>query len=218
MALQKIVLDPKTKPLFSIIILHGLGADGYDFHDVAIQLQQTLPQPTRFVLPHAKRWPVTINGGMSMPAWYDMKSLDHPRDIGWNSFDDSSEEIQKLIQEQIDDGISAEKIILAGFSQGGVMAIHCARNFPKKIKGIIALSTYLVEKPEIEIPSENKKIPIFMAHGNSDPIIPIEIGKKSADTLKSDGHPITWKQYPMPHSLCMEEIQDILNWIKNIMD
>lgn len=213
MALQKIELNPETTPTHSIIILHGLGADGNDFLPVAEQLQRQLPSPTRFVLPHAKKWPITINVGMTMPAWYDMKSLDHPRDIGWESFNDSVAEINNLIENEINNGIEPEKIILAGFSQGGVMALYTAKYYNQRLGGIIALSTYFIENPTSNNNNVMHPYPIFMGHGISDPIIPLEIGKQSADTLKNFGHTLTWKEYPMPHSVCTDEINDILKWL-----
>ena len=218
MALETIELNPEQEPTHSIIVLHGLGADGNDFYPVAQQLQGQLKSPTRFVLPNAKKWPITINGGMNMPAWYDMKSLEHPRDIGWDSFEDSYKEISSLIKGEIENGISPENIFIAGFSQGGVMALFTTISYPEKLGGIIALSTYWIQNNDLSIEASNHKYSIFMGHGLSDPIIPLEIGKQSASELTSMGHDVTWKQYPMPHSVCMDEINDILHWLKSIND
>ena len=200
----------------SVIWLHGLGADGYDF--VSIVAELNLPN-IRFILPHAPSMPVTINNGYVMPAWYDL----HGTDIG--SVEDeaginqSQLYINTLIANEMMLGIAAEKIVLAGFSQGGAIALHTGLRYPQKLAGIMALSTYVPLKSKLETQAHeaNKKTPIFMAHGTLDEIISLATCQVSLKLLQNHQYSITWRQYNMAHSLCAEEIDDIRRFLTDVL-
>ncbi len=206
--LEKIIINPTKQPLASVIWMHGLGADGHDFEPVVHALN--LPQ-VRFILPHAPYRPVTLNNGYEMRAWYDIIGL------GGNSPQDEmgikamQSQIDALIADELAAGISADRILLAGFSQGGAMALHTALRYPTSLAGILALSTYLPLRPLLkqEKTIENQHIPIFMAHGTFDQIISLETAQLSAKSLEENGYRIDWKTYAMAHSVCDEEINDI---------
>lgn len=206
--LEKIIINPTKQPLASVIWMHGLGADGHDFEPVVHALN--LPQ-VRFILPHAPYRPVTLNNGYEMRAWYDIIGL------GGNSPQDEmgikamQSQIDALIADELAAGISADRILLAGFSQGGAMALHTALRYPTSLAGILALSTYLPLRPLLkqEKTVENQHIPIFMAHGTFDQIISLETAQLSAKSLEENGYRIDWKTYAMAHSVCDEEINDI---------
>jgi phospholipase/carboxylesterase len=200
----------------SIIWLHGLGADGHDFADVVEALQ--LPK-VRFILPHAPHRPVTISGGYVMRAWYDLFGLgiDSPQDE--NGIRETQRLIESLIAQEQQRGIAAERIILAGFSQGGAIALHTALRYPQRLAGVLALSTYLPLKPllAIEKHEANRDLPIFMAHGTFDNVISLEVCEVSANLLRQQGYPVAWHEYPMAHSVCVEELADIRNFVCDIL-
>lgn len=199
----------------SVIWLHGLGADGHDFAPIVEQLD--LPN-VRFILPHAPLMPVTVNNGYMMPAWYDLYGLSigsHEDEAGIKV---SQKYINSLIELEIEKGVPANRIVMAGFSQGGAIALHTALRYPQKLAGIIALSTYLPLKSQInEVDSANSAIPIFMAHGVYDDVISLETCKISFNLLQSRQIPITWHQYNMAHSVCAEEIDDIRRFLKQVL-
>lgn len=200
----------------SVIWLHGLGADGYDFAPVVAKL--SLPN-IRFILPHAPSMPVTINNGYIMPAWYDL----HGTSIG--SIEDeagiikSQHYINELIENEISLGIPAQKIVLAGFSQGGAIALHTGLRYPHKLAGIMALSTYVPLKTKLadEAHDANKHIPIFMAHGELDEVISLATCQISLKLLQHLQYSVTWRQYNMAHALCAEEIEDIRRFLINVL-
>lgn len=200
----------------SVIWLHGLGADGYDFEPIVAALN--LPN-IRFILPHAPSMPVTINNGYVMPAWYDL----HGTTIG--SIEDEAGIIQSqhyvntLIEKEIMLGIPAEKIVLAGFSQGGAIALHTGLRYPQKLAGIMALSTYVPLKNKLELQAHqaNKQIPILMAHGIFDEIISLATCQISLKLLQDLQYSVTWRQYDMAHSLCAEEIDDIRRFLTDVL-
>ena len=199
-----------------VIWLHGLGADGHDFEPIVPQLRLPADLPVRFVFPHAPEMPVTAFGGQRARAWFDFDpggSADLP---GLNK---SVRQIGDLIQDEIDSGIPAERILLAGFSQGGVLAFHTALYYPKRLAGILALSTFLVEGENLgaEKAAVNAKIPILMCHGQQDVVLPMELGKSAYTALKSAGYTVEWLEYPMGHEVCLEEIQDISRWLQSVL-
>lgn len=200
----------------SVIWLHGLGADGHDFEPIVNEL--TLEHSIRFIFPHAPSMPVTINNGMVMPAWYDIRSsqIDQAQDA--TGIKKSQQSILALIENEIERGIDSKNIILAGFSQGGAIALHTALRYEKPLAGIMALSTYLPlsETVENEVNSANKSISILLAHGKHDPVIPITIASTSNAQLEKLNYAAEFKAYPMEHSVCPEEINDISNWINAI--
>ena len=203
----------------SVIWLHGLGADGHDFEPIVPELQLPARMNVRFVFPHAPARPVTINGGMSMRAWYDIITLDRNGPQDQAGIRQSSELLCQLIEREHDRGVAYERIILAGFSQGGAIASHTALRFEHRLAGLMALSTYLplVETLEEEVinnpQSQDRGLPIFMAHGSFDPMLPMAMGSGSRDVLEKIGYSVEWHDYPMAHAVCLEEIQDIRSWL-----
>jgi len=197
----------------SIIWLHGLGADGHDFEPIVDEL--TLTRNIRFIFPHAPSMPVTINNGLTMPAWYDIKAaqIDNQQDdVGIKK---SQQSILALIEREIERGVNSTNIILAGFSQGGAIALHTGLRFDKPLAGIMALSTYvpLMETVENEMNEANKNTPILVAHGKYDQIIPLSLALQSNAFLNNLNYSTEFNQYEMEHSVCPEEIDKISDWI-----
>jgi phospholipase/carboxylesterase len=213
--LHNIELDPAHPPLGSVLWLHGLGADGHDFVPIVSELHLSPELPLRFIFPHAPLRPVTINNGYVMRAWFDIAGVPLDQQIDEAGIARSVTLVNQWIEEEIERNIPANKIILAGFSQGAVIALHAGLRYPKKLGGIIALSGALpaFEKLFAEKSPANDSTPIFMAHGVEDAVIPILLGQASADLLKKQGYPLTWRSYPMAHSVCKEETQDISKWL-----
>lgn len=200
----------------SVIWLHGLGADGHDFEPIVNEL--TLTQNIRFIFPHAPEMPVSINNGMIMPAWYDIKAaqIDSLQDkIGIKQSQDS---VLALITREIERGVKSENLILAGFSQGGAIALHTALRYEKSLAGIMGLSTYLPLADTVanEINNANKNTPVFLAHGIHDPIVPFQLATNTQATLNQLGYTVELKKYEMEHSVCIEEVEDISNWINSV--
>jgi len=205
-----IEVETGANPVASVIWLHGLGADGHDFEPIVPELR--LPKPVRFVFPHAPIRPVTLNNGMRMRAWYDIARL------GGGPEDEAGiRESQKLLE----DLIRKEKqpVVLAGFSQGGAIALQTALRYPQRLAGVLALSTYLPlsTKVSLERTKENQDVPIFMAHGTHDDIIPISRAKISREILEQQGYQVEWHEYPMPHSVCPQEIADISAFLSRLL-
>ncbi|HEX5538325.1 MAG TPA: alpha/beta fold hydrolase [Methylophilaceae bacterium] len=200
----------------SVIWLHGLGANGHDFVPVVEQLK--LPN-IRFILPHAPQRPVSINGGYVMPAWYDLFGLeiDSPQDE--TGIRATQQSIKALITQERQRGIAAERIILAGFSQGGAIALHTALRYPQRLAGVLALSTYLPLKPLLatEKSVANAGLPIFIGHGTFDTVISPEVCQISANLLSKHGYAVEWHQYAMAHSVCMEEVDDIRDFLIRVL-
>ena len=211
--LPHITLETGDSPQHSIIWLHGLGADGEDFVPVAEQMP--LPVAVRYIFPHAPMQPVTINGGYVMRAWYDIIGTDIGSQQDEAGIRDSQTAIEKLIAQEQQRGIETHNIYLAGFSQGGAIALFTGLRHAEKLGGIIALSTYLPLSRTLaqEASAANRDLPIFMAHGNADPIVPYALGQSSAQKLKDQGYRLDWHEYSMPHSVCMEEIGDLAAWL-----
>jgi phospholipase/carboxylesterase len=213
--LPHIVLDRGNAPVHSIIWLHGLGADGADFVDVAEMIN--LPVAMRYIFPHAPKNPVTINGGFIMRSWYDIAEIDIAANQDAAGIHASQVEIEKFIAHEISRGIAVENIFLAGFSQGGAIALHTGLRHAAKLGGIIALSTYLplADTFSKEVSLSAKKTPIFFGHGKHDSVVPYALGKQSFDTLKHHGLQIEWHEYAMQHSVNADEISDIERWISS---
>ena len=210
-----IVLDSSSPPTFAVIWLHGLGADGHDFVPLVPELRLPESLAIRFVFPHARLRPVTINNGYVMRAWYDIKALAIDGVEDEAGIRESENELRRYIREQHDAGIATSRIVIAGFSQGGAIALHTVLRYPQRLAGVLALSTYLPLRNTL--PSEasraNKDVPILMCHGSRDPIVPIELGELSRDALRAQGHDVRWKTYPMQHEVCAAEISDIAAWL-----
>jgi len=199
----------------AVIWLHGLGADGHDFEPVVPELQLA-DIPVRFIFPHAPIQPVTINGGMHMRAWYDIRSPQLQQDEDESGIRRSQALLENLIAREGERGIPGQRIILAGFSQGGAIALQTGLRHAEPLGGILALSTYLplVGSLEKERNEANYTIPIMMAHGRFDPIVPLSLAEDSRYFLQQAGYQVEWSVYPMQHQVCMEEIQDISAWLR----
>ena len=204
----------RDEPQGSVIWLHGLGADGHDFEPIVRELQLPAEFGLRFVFPHAPMRPVTINGGMTMRAWFDILSLDRGGLVDEAGVRASTGMLEDLIQREQDRGIDASKIVVAGFSQGGAIAIHAALRSKQVLAGLMALSTYLPLASSLE--DQSGKLPVFMAHGTFDPVLPMGLGRESADCLSALGLDVEWHEYPMAHAVCAEEIADIRRWLLSV--
>jgi len=208
-----------ASPLYSVIWLHGLGADGHDFESIVPELTLNNAAQINFIFPNAPIQAVTINDGMEMRSWYDILDASLDREVAVDDIYASSTQLEQLIQREIENGIKAENILLAGFSQGGVIALHTGLRYPQKLAGILALSTYLptTEQLQTERASANNDTFIFMAHGSMDPVVHPHIAKQAFSHLKAMDYPVCWHEYPMQHSLCMEEIADISHFINKVL-
>jgi phospholipase/carboxylesterase len=209
--LPALVIEPEGPHQATIVWLHGLGADGHDFESIGAQLGLPEPLGVRFVLPHAPRRPVTVNGGYVMRAWYDIAGSDLNRLPDEAGIRESVQAVNRLIAREIENGIRPDKIIVAGFSQGGVIALEAATRHPERVAGAIVLSGYLA-LPD-QLPAAGPPLPIFMAHGTEDPIVPYALGQASSQVLRTKGYPVEWRSYEMSHSVCWEEIGDIRSWL-----
>jgi len=217
--LEKVIVETGENPDASIIWLHGLGADGHDFEPIVPELGLSKDIAVRFIFPHAPAIPVTINNGYIMPAWYDFKQTDLGIKHDEKGISRSARQVQLLIEQQEMHGIAPNRIILAGFSQGGAMAIHCGLRQAEPLAGIMALSSYLLipDRMEDEIKPATCSTPIFMAHGVNDPVVPYTAGEASCRKLETAGCHIEWHSYPMEHHVCPQEIKDIGLWISEIL-
>ncbi|MBN9696703.1 MAG: alpha/beta fold hydrolase [Zoogloea sp.] len=218
--LPAVEIQTGPSPTHSVIWLHGLGADGHDFEPVIDEFDTDRLPFTRFIFPHAPTRPVTINGGYVMRAWYDIVSSDFStRREDPAGVHESAALIEALIARENERGIPDSRIVLAGFSQGGAIALHTALRHPRRLAGVLALSTYLplADTLTAEASEANAKTPIFMAHGLGDPVIPCDFSQASADLLKAAGYPLEWRTYPMDHSLCLEEVQDLELWLSHVL-
>ena len=202
----------------SIIWLHGLGADGYDFEPIVGELNLT--RNVRFIFPHAPQMPITINNGMVMPAWFDIKEIKIDSQQDESGIKKSQQSILALIEKEIQNGIKSENIILAGFSQGGAIALHTALRYAHPLAGIMGLSTYLplADTLDKELNDANKTTPIFLAHGTHDSVIPVQLASDTNSYLHKLNCPTELKIYPMEHSLCPDEIDDISNWVNQVFN
>lgn len=214
--LEFIQKDTGTDPRHAVIWLHGLGADGHDFEPIVPELGLSGTTPVRFIFPHAPAQPVTINGGMVMRAWYDITAMDLSAAVDTDGIERSAEHLRRLVRATVDSGIVPERIFLAGFSQGGVIALHTGLPYGERLAGIIALSTYVAvpEAVQQSAGAANEDTPIFMAHGRYDPVIPCPLGEKSRDFLLNEGYPVEWHEYPMQHSVYPDEIRDLADWLR----
>lgn len=218
--LDFIEINPQAKPTAAIIWLHGLGADGHDFEPIVPELHLPKTLPVRFIFPHAPKRAVSINFGMVMPAWYDIMDVAGLHKVNADDILASSRQLKDVMQAEIQKGLPPERIILAGFSQGGTIALHTGLRYDRKLAGIMALSTCLpaADQPSDEYVAANRDISIFMAHGTRDPMIPIEKAIETRDALKRLEYNIRWQEYPMDHSVCHEEIQHIRSWIMAVLE
>lgn len=217
--LETLEIETAPEPAHAVIWLHGLGADGNDFAPIVPELKLADAPAIRFVFPHAPIQPVTINGGMAMRSWYDIRNADLAQREDAQGILQSQEAVRALIQRENERGVATHNIVLAGFSQGCAMTLQTGLRHPQKLAGLVALSGYL-PLPDT-LPAErspaNQDTPIFMAHGAQDPVVPLQRAQQSCALLQELGYSVDWKTYPMPHSVCLEEINDIAAFLKQVL-
>lgn len=211
------ILQPPHTADASVIWLHGLGADRYDFLPVAEMLQERLAT-TRFILPQAPTRPVTINGGWSMPSWYDILAMSPARAIDHTQLEASADQVIALIEAERESGIAAERIVLAGFSQGGAVVLHTAfLRYAETLGGVLALSTYAPTfSDEMLLTDTKRQLPVLCLHGKFDDVVTPDMGRAAHDRLHACGVPVQWRDYPMAHEVLPEEIRDIADWLSQL--
>jgi phospholipase/carboxylesterase len=211
-------LEPPVDASAAVVWLHGLGADGHDFAGIVPQLG-LFDAPVRFVFPHAPQRPVTINQGYVMRAWYDIAAPDLTQRQDTEGIRASERQVGELVARERARGIAAERIVLAGFSQGGAIALHTALRHSERLAGVLALSTYLplAERTAGELHPANCELAVWMGHGLHDPVIPLEHAERSRDALRAMGCAVEWHTYPMPHSVSIEEVADIAAWLRRVL-
>lgn len=216
---EAIVVEPKVSTDACVIWMHGLGADGYDFADVVPSLKLPHDHRIRFIFPHAPSIPVTINGGYVMPAWYDIQAIDIGALQDSKGIHRSAGQIEEMVKQLIAQGVQSQRIMLIGFSQGGAMALHTALRFGESLAGVAALSAYLPLHDQLknEIDKANSQVPIFMAHGLEDNVVPYTLGLQSCEHLKSLGLKVDWHTYSMAHTVCLPELEALGHWIRQIL-
>jgi len=214
--LDFVELSTHDNPSYSVIWLHGLGADGHDFEPIVPYLGLSPATAVRFIFPHALIRPVTVNGGAVMRAWYDIIEISTSKSQDEAGISHSAGKIEALIASEISRGIPASKIILAGFSQGGAMALHVGLRYPEKLAGIMALSAYLLfpERLQSDHSKANSETPVFVGHGTQDEVVPLFLGEAVRSALQAGSWPVEWHSYPVPHSVSQPEITDIGRWMQ----
>jgi len=214
--LEYIEVNTADRPQYSVIWMHGLGADGHDFEPIVPFLGLPSTLPVRFVFPHALRRPITVNGGMVMRAWYDIVQISTSRGQDEAGIRHSAGKVNALIGHEIERGIPASRIVLAGFSQGGAMALHVGLRYPQTLAGIMVLSGYLLfpERLQVEHCRANSATPVFIGHGTQDPMVPFALGQATVSALKAGQWPVESHNYPIPHSVSQAEIADVGRWLQ----
>ena len=222
MAEAPVIIETGPNPDKSVIWLHGLGADGHDFEPIVPELRLPADLALRFVFPHAPVRPVTVNGGMRMRAWYDILSFDGDGRAEKTGLLESSAFLIELLDEEIARGVDPGNIVLAGFSQGGAVVMHAGLRYATPLAGLMLLSTYLPLPGDFEAEvvngesSQPQSVPIFMAHGTFDPLLPLALGKESARLIEQAGYDVDWHDYPMAHGVCPDEIHAIREWLLGV--
>ncbi|MDN6180176.1 MAG: alpha/beta hydrolase [Halomonas subglaciescola] len=212
---SELIIEPSSgKPANAcVFILHGLGADGHDFEPLVPQLDLPDGAEVRFIMPHAPSLAVTVNNGMTMPAWYDILSVDLGRKVDTAQLSRSARRIQRLIQTQIDQGIDSRRIIIAGFSQGGAVAYQATLTFDQPLAGLLAMSTYLANPEALVLAEANRALPIEAHHGTADPVVPENLGYQGVEALRRAGCTVEFRRYEMAHALCPAQIDDISRFL-----
>lgn len=219
MALETLELETGPDPVASVVWMHGLGADAHDFEPVVPMLALDARRPLRYVFPNAPVRPVTVNAGMRMRAWYDIRDLDISSRGDLDGVRESAAAITQLIEQERARGFAADRILLAGFSQGGAMALFAGLRYRDTLAGIIALSCYLPDPDTlaVEMPAANRGVPIFMAHGDLDPVVAPALGRSSRERLEAAGCSVSWHSYPMPHAVIPQELADIRSFLDRVI-
>ena len=208
-----VTLEPAVPATATVVLLHGLGADGWDFVPIVGELR--LPMPVRFIFPHAPERPVTVNAGYVMRAWYDIRSFTPDGRADAAGLAESVQRVNQYLEMEAERGISTERTVLAGFSQGGAVALSAGLRFPRQLAGLLALSTYLPFPARLgaERSSANAGVPVLMCHGRMDPIVEIGMGLEARAALEAQGYPVEWHEYPMEHEVCAAELEEIGRWL-----
>ncbi len=219
MSIDAVEIETGAKPAGSVIWLHGLGADGHDFEPIVPELVRAGERALRFVFPHAPVRPVTLNGGYRMRAWYDIAALDRRAAEDEAGIRASQEAIAALIRRENERGIPSERIVLAGFSQGGAMSLYAGTRYPQRLAGIMGLSCYLLlaGRLEAERAPANNATPVFLAHGTLDPVVAATLGEEARRLLQAAGYAVEWHAYSMPHSVSPQEVVDIAAWLRRVL-
>ena len=219
MAREGVEIETGRNPQAAVIWLHGLGADGHDFEPIVPELVQRSERALRFVFPHAPMRPVTLNAGYVMRAWYDIIAIDRRAAEDESGIRASQALITELIRRENGRGIATERIVLAGFSQGGAMALYSGTRYAERLAGIIGLSCYqlLAGRFAAERDPANQATPIFLAHGTEDPVVPPALGEATCRQLQAAGYAVEWHAYSMPHSVCPQEVADIAAWLRRVL-
>jgi len=217
--LETAEVEPGAAADAAVVLMHGLGADGHDFESVVPELRPGTGPVLRWVFPHAPVRPVSISGGYRMRAWFDILGLSSGSPEDEAGIRESAAAIDRLVEREARRGIPADRVVLAGFSQGGALALHTALRHPQRLAGVIALSTYLplTTRLPVEAHPANAAVPIFMAHGTWDDVVPLALGEASRDVLLRQGYDVEWHTYPVPHSISAEEIADVREWLRRAL-
>ncbi len=216
---HEIVLEPASPALGTVVWLHGLGADGWDFVPVVEELGLPVTLPVRFVFPHAPLRPVTVNAGYVMRAWYDIKAFTPAGRADAAGLAESIARMKKYLYAEMARGIPASRVVLAGFSQGGAVALSAGLRFTERLAGIMALSAYLPfpEQIEAEKSAASSDVPLLLCHGRLDPVVPVTMGLEARDALTANGYRVEWHEYPMQHEVCAAEIAEIGRWLRQVL-
>ena len=216
---NEVTLEPVEPAQASLILLHGLGADGWDFVPIVGELGLPDTLPVRFIFPHAPMRPVTVNAGYVMRAWYDIRDFTPEGRADPEGLADSVRMVNACLEQQIASGVESRRIVLAGFSQGGAVALEAGLRYPRQLAGLLALSTYLPFPARLaaEQSAANAATPILMCHGRMDPVVPVAMGLEARDALVALGYPVEWREYPMQHEVCGPEIAEVSRWLKGIL-
>jgi phospholipase/carboxylesterase len=213
-----VLLVPNAPPVGTVIVLHGLGADGWDFVPVVQELRLPDALPLRFLFPHAAVRPVTVNNGYEMRAWYDIRDFSITGREDLEGITEAADRVHAYVARERDAGVTPDRVVLAGFSQGGAVALHAGLRSPERLAGVVAMSTYLPFKSRLaaEISQTNRDLPILMCHGTQDAVVSVELGQLSRDVLKEHGYEVEWHAYPMGHEVCMPEIARVAQWLQGV--
>ncbi|MFO7764711.1 MAG: dienelactone hydrolase family protein [Wenzhouxiangellaceae bacterium] len=214
--LECVEIETGPAPERAVVWLHGLGADGNDFAPIVPQLRSVQSRAVRFVFPHAPVRPVTVNGGMAMRAWYDIMGFEIARDQDSRGIEQSMRQVLQLVERELERGIASENLLLAGFSQGGALALRTALSLRDRVAGVIALSCYLLDSASVDqwLTEAGRATPVFMAHGTQDPVVPAALGRAAAQTLAEHHVQVEWSEWPMQHAVCPEEVQALDRWLE----
>ncbi len=218
-SLDAVEVEPPAAPDAAVVLMHGLGADGHDFESIVPEMRLPASASIRWVFPHAPVRPVTINAGSRMRAWYDIAGLDRRSPEDDAGIRDSARAVHDLVHRERDRGIDSSRIVVAGFSQGGALALFAALRWPERLAGVAALSTYLPLATTLgkEAHPANAAVPVFMAHGTYDSLVAPELGRGSRDLLRAQGYDVEWHEYPIPHSVSAEEVADLREWLLRVL-